>query len=118
MPNNDLVFYVRLHVKQSCIQDWRQAFHMIAEEMSKESAFVSCYLHQDASDEALFTLYERWAEPSIEAFLKNQMKPYRVEYEAKLENLLQSPREAQILVPLGQWEKQDAFGDARQFIQA
>jgi Uncharacterized conserved protein len=105
MSNNHLVFYVKLHVKPSCVQDWRQAFHAIVEEMSKESAFVSCYLHQDASDQALFTLYERWAEPSVEAFLKNQMKPYRVEYEARLESLLQRPREAQVLVPLGQWGK-------------
>ena len=105
MSNNHLVFYVRLHVKPNCVQDWKQAFHAIVEEMSKENAFVSCYLHQDASDKTLFTLYERWAEPSVEAFLKNQMKPYRVEYEAKLESLLQRPREAQILVPLGQWGK-------------
>ena len=113
MSNDDLVFYVKLRIKPDCVQDWRQAFRIIVEEMSKESAFVSCYLHQDASDEAIFTLYERWAEPSVEAFLKNQMKPYRVEYEAKLEGLLQSPREAQVLVPLGQWETNDArgFGD-------
>ena len=104
MANDDLVFYVKLHVKPDCIQEWRQAFHEIVEAMSSEKAFVACYLHQDANDSSLFTLYERWAEPSVEAFLKNQMKPYRVEYDAKLESLLQRPREAQILLPLGQWQ--------------
>lgn len=106
--NNDLVFYVKLHVKPDRVEEWKQAFQSVAEEMSRESAFVSCYLHQDASDSALFTLYERWAEPSVEAFLKNQMKPYRVEYDARLDGLLQRPREPQILIPLGQWEKHES----------
>lgn len=103
MTSNHLVFYVKLHIKPDRIQEWRQAFREIVEAMSKEKAFVSCYLHQDYQDHNLFTLYERWAEPSAEAFLENQMKPYRVKYDAKLPELLQRPREAQVLVPLGQW---------------
>jgi quinol monooxygenase YgiN len=103
MANDDLVFYVKLHVKPECTQEWMQAFREIVEAMSKEKAFVACYLHQDATDKNLFTLYERWNEPSVEAFLQNQMKPYRVEYDAKLQDLLQRPREAQVLLPLGQW---------------
>ncbi len=101
--NDELVFYVTLHLKPECVQQWRQAFDSILEQMSKEEAFVSCHLHQDASDATRFTLYERWAEPSVEAFLQHQMKPYRMQYDSRLEELLQRPREAQILVPLGQW---------------
>ena len=112
MPNNDLVFYVKLNVKPECVQGWRQAFHKIVEDMSKEEAFVSCYLHQDARDKTTFTLYERWAEPSVEDFLTNQTKPYRAEYDAKLETLLQRPREAQILHPLGQWDKHASQGSS------
>lgn len=107
MSNNDLVFYVKLHVKPDCVQAWRQAFEEIVEAMSKEKTFVACYSHQDAKDSNVFTLYERWAEPSVEAFLKNQMKPYRIEYDAKLERLLQGPREVQVLLPLGQWQAND-----------
>lgn len=105
MSNQDLVFYVQLHVKPDRILDWREAFEKIASAMSGEDAFVSCHLHQDAQDECLFTLYERWAEPSAEAFIANQMKPYRVEYDARLDDLLQRPRVAQVLRPLGQWNK-------------
>jgi quinol monooxygenase YgiN len=105
MSNDDLVFYVKLYVKPDCVEEWRKAFDVIVEEMSKEDAFISCYLHQDAYDETLFTLYERWAEPSVESFLENQMKPYRIEYDAKLETLLQRPREPQILRSLGIWDK-------------
>lgn len=103
MGDDDLVFYVKLHVKPECVDQWREAFQEIVESMSKEKAFVACYLHQDAQDKNLFTLYERWREPSVEAFLENQMKPYRVEYDAKLDSMLQRPREAEVLVPLGQW---------------
>lgn len=108
MTSDHLVFYVKLHVKPECIEEWKGAFQQIAEAMSQEPAFVSCYLHQDAQDENLFTLYERWDEPSVESFLENQMKPYRVEYDVKLPDLLQRPREAQVLVPLGQWLAGDA----------
>jgi len=104
MPN-DLVFYVKLYVKPDRVEDWKRAVETIIAEMSKEEAFISCYMHQDAHDENLFTLYERWAEPSVEAFIQNQSKPYRQEYDAKLEDLLQRPREPQILKPLGEWHK-------------
>lgn len=103
MGSDDLVFYVKLHVKPEAVDEWRQALDEIVDAMSKETAFIACYLHRDAQDEHLFTLYERWAEPSVEAFLSNQMKPYRVAYEAKLEHLLQRPREPQVLLPLAQW---------------
>ncbi|MES2936393.1 MAG: putative quinol monooxygenase [Pseudomonadota bacterium] len=103
MPNDHLVFYVKLFVKPGCEQEWLAAVREIIEAMSKEESFVSCHLHRDAHDPTLFTLYERWTEPSVEAFLAHQMKPYRVAYDAKLERLLQRPREAQILVPLGAW---------------
>src|SRR5690606_27210997 len=103
--NDDLVFYVKLHDKPQDVDEWREACHTIVEQRCREGAIVSCYLHQDASDETLFSPYERWAEPSGEALRKHQMKRYRVEYDAKVERLLQRPREAQILVPLGQWKK-------------
>ncbi len=105
MSNSDLVFYVKLFVKPEFEQEWKVTVKEIINEMSKEDTFISCYMHQDTHDKNLYTLYERWAEPSVEAFLKNQMKPYRIAYDAKLERLLQRPREAQILKPLGEWLK-------------
>lgn len=105
MPTGALIFYVKLYVRPNRVDEWRAAVNTVIEEMSKEEAFISCDLHQDANDENLFTLYERWAEPSVEAFLKNQMKPYRLAYEARLDSLLQRPREPQVLKLLGQWRK-------------
>jgi quinol monooxygenase YgiN len=105
MANSDLVFYVKLHVKPECVEEWKHAVNEIAERMSHEDAFVACYLHQDMQDPNLFTLYERWSESSVDAFLKNQMKPYRQAYEAKLPALLQRPREPAVLSPLGEWHK-------------
>lgn len=105
MQNQDLVFYVKLYVRPEKVEEWTAAVDAVIEEMAKEDSFISCDLHQDAQDENLFTLYERWSEPDVDAFLKNQMKPYRIAYEARLETLLQRPREAQVLKPLGQWHK-------------
>ncbi|HZX76241.1 putative quinol monooxygenase [Lysobacter sp.] len=100
---NDLVFYVKLHVKPERIDDWKREFARIAEAMSHEPEFIACYAHQDAQDPNQFTLYERWAEPSVEAFLRNQAKPYRTQYDAAIEPMLQRPREPQVLLPMGEW---------------
>ena len=105
MADSDLVFYVKCRVKPDRIDEWRQAVTDIIEQMSREDSFVSCHLHRDSADPTLFTLYERWAEPSVEAFLERQAKPYRQAYEAKLPELLQGPREPQVLVPLGEWHR-------------
>jgi quinol monooxygenase YgiN len=105
MANSDLVFYVKLQVKPDCVEEWQRAFAEIVELMSQEEAFVSCYLHQDTQDPNLFTLYERWNERSVEDFLKHQMKPYRLAYDAKLPALLERPREPAVLVPIREWHK-------------
>ena len=105
MANSDLVFYVKLHVKPECVEEWKRAVNQVIELMSTEDTFVTCYLHQDQQDKNLFTIYERWSEPTVDSFLKNQMKPYRRDYEAKLPALLQRPRETSILAPLGEWRK-------------
>ncbi|MDR0183287.1 putative quinol monooxygenase [Lysobacter arvi] len=103
MANDDLVFYVKLYVKPECVDEWRRAFDAIVQAMSQEPEFVACYAHRDANDPNQFTLYERWAESSVESFLRNQMKPYRVEYDAAIQPMLQRPREPQVLLPIGAW---------------
>ena len=103
MANTDLVFYVRLWVKPDRVDEWLSAVKPLIEQMSRESSFVSCYMHRDANDATQFTLYERWREPSVEAFLANQATPYRAAYEALLPDLLQRPREPAVLLPLEEW---------------
>lgn len=98
-----LVFYVRLRVKPERIDEWLQAVRGIVDAMAKEDTFLSCTLHRDANDPTLFTLYERWAEPDVASFLARQDTPYRRDYEARLPDLLQGPREPQVLVPLAHW---------------
>ena len=66
---------------------------------------MACYLQQDTEEANLFTLYERWREPTVAVFMEHRMTPYRREYEAKLPALLQRPREAAVLTPLGEWRK-------------
>lgn len=105
MSDHDLVFYVQLQVRPERIDDWLDAFRTVADAMAKEDTFLACHLHRDAHDPTLFTLYERWAEPDVATFLARQMKPYRIAYDARLDELLQRPRQPQVLLPLGTWQR-------------
>ncbi len=103
-PSRDLVFYVQLQVKPECVADWKEDVTELIERMAQEATFVTCYMHQDTTDAHTFTLYERWSEPSVDAFMKNQMtKSYRHSYEQKLPSLLQEPRNASVLKYVREW---------------
>lgn len=102
-PDTPLVFYVKLQVKPERVQDWLDALHTLVDRMADEPAFVSCDLHRDAQDPTLFTLYERWNEASVEDFLAHQSTDYRAAYDALLPELLQLPREPQVLELLQSW---------------
>lgn len=101
-----LVFYVEFNVKPECVDKFVKGATRVLEAMSGEETFVSTYFHRDANEPNKFTLYERWNEPSMAAFVKNQLegKAYRDEYEAYLPELLASPREFKLLEPIGEWE--------------
>lgn len=107
MPDGDLVFYVKLDLRPERVSEWEAAVLDLIERMSKESAFVSCSLQQDASDPTCYTLYERWREPSVEAFLKHQLegKEYRQAYEARLPALLRAPRVTTVLRHVREWRQ-------------
>ncbi|WP_102796206.1 putative quinol monooxygenase [Bowmanella denitrificans] len=102
---SELVFYVQLHIKAECRDEWLSACKALLDKMAEEPSFIACHLHEDQQQANLFTLYERWQEPSVEAFLKHQDTPYRQAYEAKLPDWLESPRKAQVLNPLQYWLK-------------
>ena len=103
MSQAGIGFFVKLRVRPECVDEWLAALDELLRQMSKEPSFVSCHLDRDAAEPCLFTLYERWREPSVEAFLANQSTPYRARYDALLPRLLQGPREAQVLLPLRAW---------------
>jgi len=105
MSGSTLVFFVKLRVKPECVQQWLGALEALLVDMQREPAFVSCHLDRDAHDPCLFTLYEHWNEPSVEAFLAHQDTPYRQRYEALLPRLLQGPREPQVLLPQRSWSR-------------
>ena len=103
--SDELVFIVQLHLKPECVEDWKRAVIELIDRMSLEDAFVTCLLDQATEDPNVFTLYERWREPSLEAFVRNQMKDYRKRYEEVLPDLLQAPRKAMTLRPLQAWHR-------------
>lgn len=100
-----LSFYVQFHVKPEFVDEFKERVLYVIESMSVEDTFVVCYFHQDVNDPTRFSVYERWTEPSAEAFMENQLyaKEYRKEYEERLPNLLASPRQITFLDPIGEW---------------
>jgi len=107
MSGSTLVFFVKLRVKPDCVDEWLTALEELLRDMRREPAFVSCHLDRDAHDPCLYTLYEHWNEPSVEAFLAHQTTDYRDRYDALLPRLLQSPREPQVLLPQRSWTHAD-----------
>lgn len=105
--DNDLAFYVNFHIKAEKVEEWKKAALHVLNSMTVEDTFVAAFLHQDANDANKFTLYERWSEPSMEAFMKNQLegKAYRDAYEKQLPDMISSPRTFSVLKPVGNWNK-------------
>jgi quinol monooxygenase YgiN len=104
VPNDDLVFFVQLDLMPERIEDWMRAVTALIDRMSQEETFVTCLMDQSTENPNKFTLYERWREPSLEAFLKNQMKEYRKVYEEVLPSFLRSPRTTMVLRPVRAWQ--------------
>lgn len=104
--SKDLVFMVEFNIKPAARDAFMASLTQVAREMSKEDTFVLTYLHQDSKDPNKFFIYERWAEPSIEAFMKNQLhsKRYRDDYEANLPGWSSEPRKITVLAPIGEWK--------------
>jgi quinol monooxygenase YgiN len=65
---------------------------------------VSCLMDQSTEDPNKFTLYERWREPSMEAFLRNQMKEDRQVYAERLPSFPRSPRTTMVLRSVRAWQ--------------
>lgn len=103
--SKDLVFTVEFNIKPESRNAFLASLTTLVEAMAKEETFVSTYLHQDTQDENKFLIYERWSEPSMEAFMENQLrgKSYRDDYEARLPEWSSEPRKIAVLDPLGEW---------------
>ena len=102
---DDLVFYVKYHIKPECVEEFQEHLFVLVENMAKEPAFVSAFVHQDTDDSTRFSMYERWQEASKEDFMTYQMasKAYRRIYEQRLPQMSATPRKIYILKPLAFW---------------
>lgn len=105
--SKNLVFYVEFDVKPDSVEKFVLEASKVLEAMSHEETFIDTYFHRNANEPNKFTLYERWNEPSMDAFVKNQLeaKVYREEYEKILPDMLASPRIISVLDPIEQWQK-------------
>ncbi|GAA4278684.1 putative quinol monooxygenase [Aquimarina mytili] len=102
-----IAFYNTFHIKKANIDDWLNTIKKMIDEMSKEKEFICAHLHRDINNPTHFTLYERWNEESMEAFIQNQLhkKPYRDTFENQLPKWTMTPRTFSQLEPIEKWEK-------------
>jgi len=102
---DDLVFYVKYHIKPECVEEFQEHLFVLVDNMAKEPAFVSAFVHQDTEDPTRFSMYERWQEASKEDFMTYQMasKAYRRIYEQLLPDMSATPRKIHILRPMAFW---------------
>ncbi len=107
MMSQDLIFTVEFQVKPEAREAFLAGLHEVVDKMAQEETFVSSYLQRDANDPNRFMIYERWSEPSFEAFVDNQLKGkrYRDDYESKIADWLVEDRAIKVFEPMGVWEK-------------
>lgn len=103
--SKDLVFTVEFNVKPEAKETFLASLNNVVENMSKEDTFICSYLHRDSNDPNKFVIYERWSEPSFEAFVENQLKGkrYRDDYEEKVSEWLVKDRGISVLEPISEW---------------
>lgn len=103
--SKDLVFTVEFNVKPETKDEFLASLNQVVENMEKEETFVLSYLHRDVNDPNKFVIYERWSEPSFDAFVEHQLKGkrYRDEYEANISKWLVKDRGISVLEPIGEW---------------
>ena len=63
----------------------------VNDEMRHEPTFVNTLLHRSTDDPAMFMPCETWRDRD-DFFVVQMKKPYRPQYEAKLPDLLRTPR--------------------------
>lgn len=106
-----LVFYVELDVKPNWIERFVEEASKVLETMSHEETFIDTCFHRNVNEPNKFTLYERWNEPSMDAFVQNKLeaRAYRAEYEKILPDMLANPGTFTLLDSIGEWKRQNTF---------
>ena len=102
---NDLVFYVKYHIKPGYEKEFQDRLLEVIDHVQKEDSFVSAFVHQYEEDTERFSMYERWKVSSKNAFMSYQMddKAYRKEYEKRLPEISETPRKIHLLKPIAGW---------------
>jgi quinol monooxygenase YgiN len=95
----EFVVVVSYHVKHGHEAEYLALVNPVIDAMRHEKTFINTVLNQDPEDPTLFMVYETWADKKD--FLEVQMKrEYRKPYEARLLEILRTPRTMQFWQPL------------------
>jgi quinol monooxygenase YgiN len=94
-----LVVVVSLRVKAGREEEFLGLLAPVLDAMRHEPTFINAVLHRDPEDATRFMLYETWADRE-DLIAVQRKRGYRREYEARLADLLDEPRRAEIWHPL------------------
>lgn len=92
-------YVITFHVKPGQAGRFRALLDPVLDAMRHEATFVHAALHVDPERPNVFQLHETWTDRAD--LLEVQLhRPYRAEWHAALEDLLEVPREIQVWQPL------------------
>lgn len=90
--NDNVSFIVKLPTRPDKREQMRAMLFEVADTMAQEPDFINTWVHEDLNHPDTLVLYESWA-CSREYFMAHHLAaPYRIAYEAALQDLLSAPR--------------------------
>ena len=96
---NPVVFLVSIRVKPGREEEFLRVLTPVLDAMRHEKSFINVVLHRSEDDPTHFMLYETWA--NFDDVKEVQLKrDYRQEYHARLDDLLEAPREVEFWQPV------------------
>ena len=94
-----VTYIIRFKVRPDQRERFLSLLNGVLDAMRHESTFINADFHEDPNDRCHFLLHETWADHQnvIDLQLK---RPYRKEWHAALDGLLEAPRDISIWQPL------------------
>lgn len=80
----------RLKFKAGGLDAALPALNTLIDKMSKEPAFVECYLHRDLDDPDVLVIYETWRTTRDSFGAEEMTRPYRGDYQAAIGDSVES----------------------------
>ena len=89
-------YVITFCVKACMVERFHSLLHPVLDSMREEKTFVHAALHADPERDNIFHLHETWTDRD-DVMNVQLHRPYRADWDAALDDLLERPREIRIL---------------------